>query len=325
MFYPRFRAADRENNYIMYTQKAVNSRGESRPQLWVNVQLATRLGVIDQYCPILKGVSIDNYNQVAETLHQQAYELWAARADVKDIPGLTVPTWEEFNKKPILRVPIDTTKTYSPTTKNGLMIGLVDQIQNGKPFATKSGKIEFYSDYLATTDLSKTMWGIGPMPPMVQWVVPGSNYAPPPGVQGAPSGDSFWDPNVKNYPLYHMMPAAVFRQHSLHDNNPLLNDQYRHAVWISVPDAKARGIVDNDLVRVYNEVGEMILPAYVTSRIVPGVVCIHSGGWYLPSQVKTNLNPDGIDIRGNCNILTHDYLYPGMSMPGASLVEVQKF
>jgi len=44
----------------------------------------------------------------------------------------------------------------------------------------------------------------------------------------------------------------------------------------------------------------MYLPAYVTSRIVPGMVVVRYGGWYQPSDVQTALMPDGVDIGGAC-------------------------
>ena len=69
-------------------------------------------------------------------------------------------------------------------------------------------------------------------------------------------------------------------------------------VWISVAEAKARGIKDNDLVRVYNDQAEIIMPAYVTSKVVPGTVNIFHGGWYTPGKTKTDLMPEGIDTTG---------------------------
>ncbi|MGA7844413.1 MAG: molybdopterin dinucleotide binding domain-containing protein, partial [Dehalococcoidales bacterium] len=69
--------------------------------------------------------------------------------------------------------------------------------------------------------------------------------------------------------------------------------------------AKARGIKDNDLVRVYNDQAEIIMPAYVTSKVVPGTVNIFHGGWYTPGKTKTVLMPEGIDTRGAPNLMTH--------------------
>ena len=66
------------------------------------------------------------------------------------------------------------------------------------------------------------------------------------------SNDGFYNPKVKKYPLSLVTPVSVYRQHSSNDNNPFMReDVYRHAVWISGVDAKARGIKDGDIVSMY--------------------------------------------------------------------------
>lgn len=92
-------------------------------------------------------------------------------------------------------------------------------------------------------------------------------------------------------------------------------------------DAKARGIVDGDLARVYSETGEMIIPAYVTSRMSPGCCCVHHGGWYTPSGFKTTLDPYGLDVRGAPNIVLVDEYRNDNQNPiiDKGLVQVEKF
>jgi anaerobic selenocysteine-containing dehydrogenase len=94
-----------------------------------------------------------------------------------------------------------------------------------------------------------------------------------------------------------------------------------------VVDAKARGIKDGDLVRVYSEHGEMILPAYVSSREAPGCVAVHHGAWYKPAELKTQLDPYGVDMRGAPNILLHDEYRNDIKAPiiTKGLVQVEKF
>ncbi len=109
------------------------------------------------------------------------------------------------------------------------------------------------------------------------------------------------------------------RHHSALFGVPWLNgDCYRHSCWISVADAKARGIKDGDLVRVYSSVGEMIIPGYVTSRIIPGVAAVFHGGMYQPGGAKTDLMPDGVDRGGNQNFLIEDN-QPGRMRVGPTL------
>ncbi|MFC1846306.1 molybdopterin dinucleotide binding domain-containing protein, partial [Chloroflexota bacterium] len=76
-----------------------------------------------------------------------------------------------------------------------------------------------------------------------------------------------------------------YRVHYLFwEHNWLRNHIYRHRVWINVSDARTRGIKDNDMIQVYNDRGEVVMPAYVTSRIMPGVILIHQGGKYIPDE-----------------------------------------
>jgi anaerobic selenocysteine-containing dehydrogenase len=107
----------------------------------------------------------------------------------------------------------------------------------------------------------------------------------------------------------------------------LNGDCYRHACWISISDAKARGIKDGDLVRVFSHKGEMIIPAYVTSRMTPGVIAVYHGGFYTPSGYKTALQPDGIDRGGAMNLLLEDE-QPGRLINGPCIgsgpAEVEK-
>jgi anaerobic dimethyl sulfoxide reductase subunit A len=83
------------------------------------------------------------------------------------------------------------------------------------------------------------------------------------------------------YPLHLLTPHSRYRVHYLFWNHPWLKgDLYRHRVWINVADAKARGVREGDLVRIFNDRGEVRIPAYVTSRVMPGVVVIRQGAWF---------------------------------------------
>ena len=72
------------------------------------------------------------------------------------------------------------------------------------------------------------------------------------------------------------------------------------------------------MVRVFNDRGEMIIPAHVTERIMPGVVDIPQGAWYNPDE-------NGVD-RGGCpNVLTKNVTSPaGAFTSNTALVQVEK-
>jgi anaerobic selenocysteine-containing dehydrogenase len=71
------------------------------------------------------------------------------------------------------------------------------------------------------------------------------------------------------------------------------------------------------------------MPAYVTSRVVPGTVDIFHGSWYTPNNTKTGMMPGGIDTRGAANLLTHyDEHLPDTIIDHLSckaLVEIEKW
>jgi len=99
---------------------------------------------------------------------------------------------------------------------------------------------------------------------------------------------------------------------------PWLKELDPQRLWMNTVDAKARGIKDGDKVIVFNDRGKVAIPAWVTERIMPGVVCIYEGGWYNPDD-------NGIDHGGCANVLTRDeYSAGGASTMNTALVQVKK-
>ena len=94
-----------------------------------------------------------------------------------------------------------------------------------------------------------------------------------------------------SYPLKLITPHYKFRANSCLHAVPWLQRLETHAVWINPQDANTRDIAAGYQVEVYNERGVIRLPAKVTGRIMPGVVCVYQGAWYHPG-------PDGVDEGG---------------------------
>jgi anaerobic dimethyl sulfoxide reductase subunit A len=308
----RFHMGRKPGNYFMYCQKCVNPPGEIKSGEWVWLQIAKRLGIAELYNPRLAHVSDDKWDEAIEDLHREAYERWASS---EEVVSLKPPGWEEFQEKPVFRWEIQ--EPHYPCKK---------EMESGEnPFSkTASGKIEFRSqtlargpEYLATHEFSPgtgKCYGRGNLPPMAQMSMGGR--------------DAFHSKDTEKYPLLMSSPHSPYRMHSFLDNQALLSgDCYRHAIWISVADAKARGIRDDDLVKVYNDIGEIMIHAYVTSRLVPGNVCVFHGGWYMPGEAKNSVMTDGIDTRGAPNLLIHNEDLPDTIVgffPCKGLVQVEK-
>ena len=171
----------------------------------------------------------------------------------------------------------------------------IDNIENN-PFPTPSGKIEIFSQRAA--DLNKP-----DTPPIPKYM---------------PTPEDRSDPLFEKYPLQLLTPHPKNRVHSELYMVPWLREVEEHRAWINPLDAKPRGLIDGDEIFVFNDRGKVAIKAWVTERIIPGVICIFEGAWYNPDK-------DGVD-RGACaNTLTKDaYSGGGAAVLNTSLVEVEK-
>jgi len=195
--------------------------------------------------------------------------------------------YEEFKKDGIHRI-----KLAKP------IVAFEEQIENleNHPFDTPSGKIEIYSQRVA--DLNNPL-----CPPIPKYM-------------STPEDRN--DPLFEKYPLQLLTPHARNRVHSELYKVEWLREVEPHRAWINPVDADPRGVGDGDEIYVFNDRGKVAIPAWVTERIIPGVICIFEGAWYAPDE-------NGID-RGACaNTLTNDaYSDGGASVMNSSLVQVQR-
>lgn len=297
------------HNYFMYAQKIVDAPGEVRAIDWVWSELARRLGIEDQFCPRTKGTPWDEWDNRIDEIYHEAYDKWyAENKELMSCLGADIKPWDEFLKMPIVRIPIEEPfhafKEFEEIGEN--------------PFKhTPSGKFEFVSSLLKQKNGPDTQFG-GYMDPMPRWEL---DYMP----DGLPL-DTPYDKKAHDYPLVLTTAVSMFRQQSCNDKNPLLNDCYKHAVWMSPVDAASRGIGKNSMVRVFNHKGEMRLPVYITNRMSPGTVMVYHGRWYRGGNEKTDLMPFGIDYDGSTNIMTDDVHLPhavGVNFKHA-LVQIEK-
>ncbi len=279
-------------NAMMYGRGGGDLPGETRPMGWIIKQIADRMGIGDKIMPVMESVGWEQWADKTEEVAHDVYDFW------KNIPAPDgqmmpdVPEWEEFRKYPIYRRPMD----------SGYHVFARAQIEGGAPFPTQSGKIEFYSKWVAENDLT-----VAPYPDAGQKCFGKGNLPPMAKYKHTPEG--MMSPKTLDYPLYMVTPHSFYRHHCAYDHSLWYRDEFRNSVWMSVSDAKARGIKDGDKVHVHSTVGECLLTAYVTSRMTPGVCCIIFGRWYEPSGIKTELMPGGIDTRGDCNFLIPSDFY----------------
>ncbi len=186
----------------------------------------------------------------------------SAQKNYSDFPSLT-----DFKKVGIYKV-----------SSNKPVIAFADFRADpvANPLATQTGKIEIYSPFLASQNDPKEI------PAIPKYI---------------PEWEGVSDPLRKKYPLLMSTTHWVARSHSTFDNVDYLREAHPQAIWINALDAKQRGIKNGDMVKVYNDRGEVHLPAYVTNRIRPGYTNMPQGGWYTPDS-------SGVDTRGCANVLT---------------------
>lgn len=109
---------------------------------------------------------------------------------------------------------------------------------------------------------------------------------------------SYRPPRDQRYPLILLSPATGRTINSTLGEFNLLSP----VLSLNPADAAARGIGDGDRVRVYNDLGEVHVPAKVTDMIRPGVVSLPKGMWFdssLNRSTVTALVPDDLTDIGD--------------------------
>lgn len=113
-------------------------------------------------------------------------------------------------------------------------------------------------------------------------------------------------PNPR-HPLHLIANAPATRLHSQLDFGGYSQSQKirgREVLRIHPDDAKARGISDGDIVRVFNDLGASLAAARVSESVTRGVVNLPTGAWYDPLVMTQGVDPEC--IHGNPNTLTLD-------------------
>lgn len=158
-------------------------------------------------------------------------------------------------------------------------------------FPTPSGKIELYSQEAAQR------WGVDPLP----------DYFEP---QESLRRES---PQSQKYPLYFMTPNTKNRIHSQFNNLQMIR-QVSPAPFIAIHpgDARLRNIADGERVRIFNDRGELRLPARLDFGLKPGCVAV-TNGWWIAEGGAVNFLSYGRETDMGYGAAFHD-----------NLVEVEK-
>jgi biotin/methionine sulfoxide reductase len=148
---------------------------------------------------------------------------------------------------------------------------------------TPSGRIELYSERIAA-------FGYDDCPPHPAWIEPAE------WLGGAAAA---------HFPLHLVSSQPRHKLHSQMDAGPVSargKVAGREALAINPADARARGIADGDVVRVFSPRGACFAGAVLTDAVRPGVVRLSCGAWYDPASDAE----DAACAHGNANVLTSD-------------------
>jgi anaerobic dimethyl sulfoxide reductase subunit A len=99
------------------------------------------------------------------------------------------------------------------------------------------------------------------------------------------------------FPLLLLTPKSPHRTHSQGSGVAEISRRAAHAFEMHPRDAEARGLVDGERVRVFNDRGEAHVLLRLSTDLSPGVACLPEGQW-------VELDSHGRDLAGSANMLT---------------------
>jgi len=196
--------------------------------------------------------------------------------ETRDLESITGMTWEEFKDREFWVSPTADGWEMSLEAKDSQAAFYEDPGSN--PLQTPTGLLEFESQGLLENfpdDMER--------PPVPHWVIggPGWTHDESLDIEGGAE-------KAKKYPLMCQSNHPRWRVHAEHDDISWLReiptmkvkgpDGYMYEpAWFNPKDAAERGIVNGDVVSVYNDWGTVLCGAYVTERLIPGAIYIDHG------------------------------------------------
>ena len=278
--------ASNADRYFFAMHKAIEPVGEARNDFDIFADLANRLGFRETFT---EGRSEREWLRHLYDMSRQQ----GARF------GAELPDFDVFWESGYVDVP--------PPETPGILMGDFRADPNSNPLDTPSGKIEIFSETIASFEYDDC-------PGHPTWIEPGEWL-------GAKE-------KVQRFPLHLISNQPTGRLHGQGDNARISQGfkvAGREAIWLNPRDADTRGIAEGDVVRAFNDRGQCLVGAHVTETIMPGVVLIQTGAWYDPVERG---KVGSLDRHGNPNVLTLDKgssrLGQGSSAQTA-LVEVEKW
>ena len=277
--------ATTRDRYILAMEQTIEPIGDARHDYDIFRGLARRMGTESAFT--------EDRDEADWLRH--LYDRARQRAAEKDV---TLPSFDTFWSEGHVEVP--------HAEKPHVLFGDFRADPDLFALPTPSGKIEIFSDTIDG-------FGYDDCPGHPAWLEPVEWLG----------GDV-----AARYPLHMISNQPRTRLHGQMDNGKISREskiQGREPVWIHPSDAEARGLANGDIVRLFNDRGELLAGVVVTPEVREGVVQLSTGAWYDPADASAARS---LDKHGNPNVLTLD---KGTSRLGqgpiahSALIEIEKF
>lgn len=233
--------------------------GEARDDYAIFSDLAERLGAREAFT---EGRTVRQWLE-------HLYERTRKALGEKDLPA---PSFDEFWAGDGLILP--------QQADDGGELRRFRDDPEGQPLPTPSGKIEVFSETIASFQEADC-------PGHPTWLTPVT----------APDAST---------PLILVANQPTTRLHSQLDfggHSAAAKHRGREVARMHPDDAAARGIVDGNIIRLFNARGACLAGVRVTDDIRRGVIQLPTGAWYDPADPEEE-NP--LCVHGNPNVLTRD-------------------
>lgn len=152
------------------------------------------------------------------------------------------------------------------------------------PLGTPSGRIELFSERISS-------WGYADCPGHPAWFEP---------------AEWLGSPLAARFPLHLLSDQPHTKLHSQLDHASVSRENKvagREPIDLSEADARARGLSEGDVVRVFNDRGSCLAGVRINSRLREGVVRLSTGAWWDPLVPG---DASQLELHGNPNTLTRD-------------------
>ncbi|QOZ52551.1 molybdopterin-dependent oxidoreductase [Bradyrhizobium sp. CCBAU 53338] len=235
--------------------------GQAQDDYSIFARLAERLEVGSKFTE----------GRTAEDWLRSLYEEWRTTL-AQD--GHHVPSYEDFWVSRYIEIPV--------RQNDQVLLADFRTDPDANRLTTPSGRIEIFSERIDS-------FGYADCPGHPVWLEPED-----------------WRANGrgKRFPLHLIANQPHDKLHSQLDVGEYSRSKKisgRAPLRINPDDAAARGLVEGQIVRVFNQVGACLAGLCISSNVRPGVVQLPTGAWY---------DPDPSDARfcwhGNPNVLTSD-------------------